>query len=67
MIVNCNRYNCVENIAGECVRHEIYLINDKCQCYIQGESTGEILEEPTAYKNVSTKTAYRTEEEHERD
>lgn len=44
-IVNCNKKDCIDNIAGECVRQEIYFADDECMCYIKGASTGEIIEQ----------------------
>lgn len=82
MIVNCDKYKCIANIAGECVSAGIKIVDGKCQ-ENEESSTGEIIEQvplvhnvwdqqmpnykiPSAYENIPTETAYRTEEEHER-
>ena len=74
MQVNCDNKLCIYNIANACVRTTITIVSGECQHPEYGESTGEIINvdpiplvEPTAYKNVPTETAYRTEEEHEGD
>ena len=76
MQVNCDNRLCIYNIANACVRTTITIVSGECQHPEYGESTGEIVDvdpiplvepEPTAYKNVQTKTAYRTEEDYERD
>lgn len=53
-IVSCSKANCIENIAGECVRQQIFLFEDECQCYIKGPSTGEVIEQNRINENAFT-------------
>ena len=45
MIVNCDKYTCTANIAGECVNVALRLKEGMCQDMEQSASTGEVIEE----------------------
>lgn len=45
MIVECHNYICSYNIAEECIKSKIEIIDGKCASYEKGDSTGEIVEE----------------------
>ena len=48
MIVNCDKFTCTANIAGECVNVALRLHEGKCQDMQQSNSTGEVIDQEPA-------------------